>query len=86
MKFCKNCVYFRPVYETDGTLIAINSRCAAIERFNLVSGEPDYWFATVIRESSLSTMCGSEGRLYVERPALSPSQEAQIAAQENSHE
>ena len=64
MKFCTDCQWFVPKL-VNGLPDPEFSKCRYIDRRNMVTGEPDYWYATVQRNHISADKCGPDARFFM---------------------
>ena len=66
MKFCINCKYFVP--RMAGSAVDKElSQCSYFDRRHVVTGETDYWYASIQRNSGLLDKCGPDARFHINR-------------------
>jgi hypothetical protein len=64
MKFCTDCRWFVPKL-VNGLPDAEFSKCRYIDRRHMVTGEPDYWYAVVMRTSTAADRCGPDASFFM---------------------
>lgn len=64
MKICKECYYYRPAPK--GLSDKQYATCDATKKLNVVTGEWEYNFCWIERESLRPEACGSDANLYEE--------------------
>jgi hypothetical protein len=64
MKFCVDCRWFAPVMH-QAKVDADISRCRYMDRRNMITGEPDYLYANVMRTSTAADRCGPDASFFM---------------------